>query len=176
MPFCSGCGNELGEGIAFCPKCGKPAGSAAAATPGAQPAGAAPGGAVPPPATTPQAAAGSGLDENVAALLAYVLGWLTGLIFFLIDKRPYVRFHAMQSIITFGALHILQIVLITGGVFGGILSGMGGGFLMGGLSFLLYGVFSLVILVTWVLCMVKAYQGQRFKLPVVGNIAEGYAK
>jgi uncharacterized membrane protein len=174
MPFCSGCGNEVGAGVAFCPKCGKPVGSvaqpAAAAPPAAAPVGAA------PPAVAPQAAAGSGLDENVAALLSYVLGWLTGLIFFLIDKRPYVRFHAMQSIITFGAFHILQIVLITGGVFGGLLSGMGGGLMMGGLSFILYGVFSLVILVAWVLCMVKAYQGERFKLPVVGNIAEGYAK
>jgi uncharacterized membrane protein len=166
MPFCSGCGNELGEGVAFCPKCGKPAGSAAAATPA---------GAVPPAVAT-QAAAGSGLEENVAALLAYVLGWLTGLIFFLIDKRPYVRYHAMQSIITFGALHILQIILITVGVFGGMMSAFGGGFLVGGLSFMLYMLFYLVILVTWILCMVKAYQGVRFKLPVVGNIAEGYAK
>jgi uncharacterized membrane protein len=116
------------------------------------------------------------LDENVAALLSYVLGWLTGLIFFLIDKRPFVRFHAMQSLITFGALHILQIVLITGGVFGGMMSAMSGGFLVGGLSFLFYGLFSVVILVTWILCMVKAYQGQWFKLPVVGNIAAGYAK
>ena len=41
---------------------------------------------------------------------------------------------------------------------------------------LFYSAFYLLIVVTWVLCMVKAYQGQRFKLPVVGNIAEGYAK
>lgn len=165
MPFCSGCGNELGEGAAFCSKCGQPVGSAAAT-----PAG------VISPGPAPQAAGSSGLDENVAALLAYVLGWLTGLIFFLIDKRPYVRFHAMQSIITFGALHILQIVLITAGVFGGMMSTMGGGFFLGGFSFMLYGLFYLVILVTWILCMVKAYQGERFKLPVAGNIAEGYAK
>jgi uncharacterized membrane protein len=134
---------------------------------------------MPPPAVAPQgtsAAAGSGLEENVAALLSYVLGWLTGLIFFLIDKRPYVRFHAMQSLITFGALHILQIILITGGVFGGFMSAMAGGFLLGGLSILLYSLFGVVVLVTWVLCMVKAYQGERFKLPLVGNIAEGYAK
>ena len=162
MAFCSGCGSEVGSDVGFCPKCGKPIGSAAA-----------PAGAAPPP---PAAAAGTGLEENVAGLLCYVLGWLTGLIFFLIDKRPFVRFHAMQSIITFGALHIVQIILIYGGIFGGLMGGMGGGLMMGGLSFLLYGLFSLVILVAWILCMVKAYQGQRFKLPVVGNIAEGFAK
>ena len=50
----------------------------------------------------------TGLDENVAGLLCYVLGWVTGIIFFLIDKRPYVRFHAAQSIVVFGGLHILN--------------------------------------------------------------------
>jgi uncharacterized membrane protein len=53
----------------------------------------------------------SGLSENVAGLLCYVLGWITGLVFFLIDKRPYVRFHAAQSLVVFGGLHILRIVL-----------------------------------------------------------------
>lgn len=165
MAFCSGCGSELASGVGFCPKCGKPVSSAAA------PAEVAP--ASPPPA----AATNSGLDENVAALLSYVLGWLTGLIFFLIDKRPFVRFHAMQSIITFGGLHVINLILVFGGVIGGFAGGMmGGGFLLGGLSFLLYALLSLVILVCWILCMVKAYQGERFKLPLVGNIAEGFAK
>jgi uncharacterized membrane protein len=165
MAFCASCGNELGAGVAFCPKCGKPTGAAAGATQAPAPASPA----------APQAAAGSGLEENVAALLSYVLGWLTGLIFFLIDKRPYVRFHAMQSIITFGALHVLQIFLIMVGVFGGFMSAMAGGLLVSGLSFLFYGLFYVVILVSWVLCMVKAYQGQRFKLPVVGNLAENWS-
>ena len=44
----------------------------------------------------------SGLEENVAGLLCYVLGWVTGLIFFLIDKRPFVKFHAAQSIVHVG--------------------------------------------------------------------------
>jgi uncharacterized membrane protein len=43
----------------------------------------------------------SGLSENLAALLSYVFGWITGLIFLLLDKRPYVRFHAAQSIVVF---------------------------------------------------------------------------
>ena len=165
MPYCAGCGSEVGAGVAFCPKCGRSTGVA-----GAPAAGAPAGGA--------SAAAGSGLEENVAALLSYVLGWLTGLIFFLIDKRPYVRFHAMQSIITFGGLHLIWIVLMFGGFvgMGGFMGGMFGSFALGGIMWLIYGLFNLLILVVWVLCMVKAYQGQRFKLPIVGNIAEGYAK
>jgi uncharacterized membrane protein len=50
----------------------------------------------------------SGLPENIAALLSYVLGWITGLVFLLIDKRPYVRFHAAQSIVVFLGLHALE--------------------------------------------------------------------
>ena len=53
----------------------------------------------------------SGLPENVAALLSYVLGWVTGLVFLLIDKRPYVRFHAAQSVVVFLGLHLLRGVL-----------------------------------------------------------------
>jgi len=53
----------------------------------------------------------SGLSENVAGLLCYVLGWVTGLIFYFIDKRPFVRFHAAQSIVVFGGLTIIRIVL-----------------------------------------------------------------
>jgi uncharacterized membrane protein len=58
----------------------------------------------------------SGLPENIAALLSYVLGWITGLIFLIIDKRPYVRFHAAQSIAIFLGLHVLRGVL--GQIFG----------------------------------------------------------
>src|SRR5207302_6020497 len=58
----------------------------------------------------------SGLSENLAALLSYVFGWITGLIFLLIDKRPYVRIHAAQSIVVFLGLHILRALL--GVIFG----------------------------------------------------------
>ena len=62
------------------------------------------------------ATASSGLSENAAACLSYALGWITGIIFYLIDRRPYVRFHAAQSIVTFGGLHLIRIVL--GMIFG----------------------------------------------------------
>src|SRR5271169_278906 len=103
MAFCSSCGTEV-AGAAFCPKCGQ----------------AQTGGAV---AQTSQSAQ-PGMAENVAGLLCYVLGWLTGIIFFLIDKRPFVRFHAAQSIVVFGGLHIINIAL---GLFLGV-SLFSGGF------------------------------------------------
>ena len=148
MAFCSGCGTEMGSDVAFCPKCGKSTTAAPA------------GGAVVDPV--------AGIPENIAGLLCYVLGWVTGLVFFLIDKRPSVRFHAMQSIIAFGALFVLQMALGFGGFIGGIL-----GFAFLGL---LNGLLGLVALVCWILCMVNAFQGKRFKLPVIGDMAENYSK
>ncbi|MGB6496691.1 MAG: hypothetical protein WBF09_06825, partial [Candidatus Acidiferrum sp.] len=81
MAFCKACGQDAGEAT-FCPKCGAPQGATQ-------------GGAVAAPSG---ATATSGMDENVAALVSYILGWVTGLIFLLIDKRPFVKFHAAQSI------------------------------------------------------------------------------
>ena len=149
MAFCAGCGTELGT-AAFCPKCGKPA--AGDAAPGAAP-GAAP-------------AAGTGIPENVAGLLCYVAGWVTGIIFFVIDKRPSVRFHAMQSIIIFGALFAIQIVS----------SMVIGTMINWGLAAAINGLCGLLALGCWIICMLKAFQGERFKLPVVGDLAEQYSK
>ena len=105
------------------------------------------------------------MTENVAGLLCYVLGWVTGLIFFLVDKRPYVRFHAVQSIVVFGGLQIIQIVLFGFGFrFGGV-----GAFSFGYLLSQLIGLLSLVL---WILLMVKAYQGHRFRVPVAADIAD----
>jgi uncharacterized membrane protein len=112
-----------------------------------------------------------GLSENAAALLSYVLGWLTGLLVFLIDKRPYVRFHAAQSLVVFGALHVIQVVIT-------IIFGLGWGFgSVGpthhlGAGLILLDTLNLLSLVLWIVCIVKAYQGVKFKLPVAGGIAE----
>jgi uncharacterized membrane protein len=150
MAFCKACGSELG-GAAFCPKCG--------ASQGASPA---------VPVTTAPAASSEGLAENVAGMLCYVLGWLTGIIFILIDKRPFVRFHAAQSIVVFGALMVLRIGL-------GIVLGAGG--LIGfGLWALISGVIGLLMLVLWILLMIKAYQHQLFRVPIAAPIADGIAK
>ena len=116
----------------------------------------------------------SGLSENVAGLLCYVLGWITGLVFFLIDKRPYVRFHAAQSLVVFGGLHILRIVLA---MMFGVSWWFGGGIGLTGFSFgwLLFSLISLVALILWIVLIVKAYQGERFKVPIAGDLAESFA-
>ena len=110
-----------------------------------------------------------GIDANLAGLLSYVAGWITGLIFFLSEKdNKFVRFHAMQSIIVFGALSIAVIAV-------SILMSF---FAMMRLYFvcsLLTGVNSLLSLaglILWIVLMIKAYQGEQFKLPVIGDIAE----
>jgi uncharacterized membrane protein len=111
----------------------------------------------------------TGMQANIAGLLSYILGWITGLIFFLIEKEnKFVRFHAMQSMIVFGALFILYIVV---GMFMTALAMMRLGFLIH-FFYLVNGVVMLVGLVLWVVLMIKAYQGEKFKLPVIGDIAE----
>ena len=99
----------------------------------------------------------SGMDQNVAGLLCYVAGWITGLIFFLIEKENrFVRFHAMQSIITFGGLTVLSIAL-----------GM-----IPFINLVVLPILGILQLILWIVLMVKAYQGQLFKLPMIGDIAE----
>jgi len=102
-----------------------------------------------------------GLDKNVSALLTYVLGWVSGLVIILIEKEDeFVRFHAMQSIITFGALTVLSIMF--------------------GTMFMFFGLIGPLIHVAgialWILLMAKAYQGEKFMVPVIGEIAEKWAK
>jgi uncharacterized membrane protein len=99
----------------------------------------------------------TGMNQNVAGLLCYLFGWITGLIFFLIEKEnKFVRFHAMQSIITFGGLTVLFMFLTFIPILG----------------WMLIPVLAIVQLILWILLMVKAYQGEKFKLPVIGDIAE----
>ena len=107
-----------------------------------------------------------GMQPNVAAGLSYVFGWVTGLIFFLIEKQNrFVRFHAMQSILFFGGLVVIDILLsIIGRLpFIGIFTG-----LIGILVFL-------VGFVGWIVLMINGFQGKYFKLPIVGDYAEKYA-
>ncbi len=154
MAFCAKCGAQLAAGATFCSSCGTAQGSGSG------------GGSA--------AAGTSGLEENVAGLLAYVLGWLTGIIFFVIDKRPFVKFHAAQSMVVFGALFIISIVL---NMFLGMswMAGSAVG-MMGTMVHFLFGTLVwLLSLVIWVLCMVKAYQHERYKLPFLGDIAENIA-
>jgi uncharacterized membrane protein len=151
MAFCSQCGQEIGN-AAFCPKCGAGQGAAA-----------------PPAATVAAASATAGLDENVAGLLCYILGWVTGLIFLLIDKRPFVKFHAAQAIAMSIGVTVLYFVL---GIFTGTMHFMH----LGLLAFLLYPLLGLAFFILWIFVMYKAYQHEKFKLPIIGDLVEGMLK
>ena len=99
----------------------------------------------------------TGLDVNIAGLLTYLLGFITGIIFLVIEKdSQFVRFHAMQSTIVSLGLFVLNIALGMIPFLGWIV-----GLLLAPVAFLL-----------WIFLMFKAFQGERFKLPVVGDIAE----
>lgn len=131
----------------------------------------------PPPVQTTKSS--TGLDENIAALLSYIFGWISGLIFFLIEKDSrLVRFHAMQSIlfnVLFGVLaFVLWIVLF---ILFMILSQVSDALtaIVGILSMLLWLLLIVGVLIGWVLCLVKAFQGQYFKLPIIGNFAEKFS-
>jgi uncharacterized membrane protein len=104
-----------------------------------------------------QEVSSTGLDPNLAGLLCYLLGLITGIVFLIIEKENrFVRFHAYQSLAVFGALSVLSLVA-------GFIPLIGKP-----ISFLL----APVGLILWILLMVKAYQGERYKLPVAGDWAE----
>ncbi len=100
----------------------------------------------------------SGLDPNVAAALSYALGWVTGLLFFLTEPHDrFVRFHALQSTIVFAALSVVCLLLQIIPLLGMLIT-----------VFLVIPVSA----VLWLILMFKAYQGERFKLPIAGDMAQ----
>lgn len=106
---------------------------------------------------------GTSLEPNVAGMLAYLFGWVTGLIFILIEPNDsFVRFHAMQSI-------IFSVIICVFSIIFGIM------FLIPFVGWILFMLLWIGTLIIWILCMVKAYQGERFKLPVIGDFAEKYS-
>jgi uncharacterized membrane protein len=121
----------------------------------------------------------TGMEENVAALLSYIFTWVSGLVFFLIEKDSrFVRFHAMQAILLGASAAVLGIVLwVAWAVIAIVLAMMSEvlASLVGIVVGLLIFVFYIAILVAWVMCLIKAYQKQYFKLPVIGNFAEKFS-
>jgi uncharacterized membrane protein len=131
----------------------------------------------PPPVQTTKSS--TGLDENIAATLSYVLNWVSGLVFFLIEKDSrLVRFHGMQSILLTVVAAVIFIVLwIVWIVIAVISTQLPGliGTLFNLIIVLVWIVFWLGIVIAWVMCLIKAYQSQYFKLPVIGNLAEKFS-
>ena len=121
----------------------------------------------------------TGLDENLAALLAYIAHFISGLIFFLIEKNSrLVRFHAVQAMALGIAFFVGSVVLMFSWlVIVGIASQISGllGSLIGLVVGLLIFVFYLAVIVGWIMGMVKAFQGQYFKLPLIGSFAEKFS-
>lgn len=116
-------------------------------------------------------AGSTGMQQNVAGLLCYALGWVTGLVFYFMEKEnKFVRFHAMQSIIVFGGLSIIGGLLTLFAMLL-LLIPTAGPILFG----LLVAFGSLLVTVLWILLMVKAYQNVRFKIPKIGDLAEKYS-
>lgn len=147
MAHCTKCGAAVADNAGFCPNCGAPQPAAGSPAPGV--------------VVTSSPSATPAMAENVAGLLCYVLGWITGLIFYFIDKRPFVRFHAAQSIVVFGGLMIVQIVLTMAFLATGVVLGFG-----------LRSLVSILGFVLWIVLMIKAYQGERYRLPIAADLAD----
>jgi len=99
----------------------------------------------------------TGMDANIAATLSYLVGFVTGVIFLLLEKEnKFVRFHAMQSTILFAGIVAIDILLQLVPILGALV------------------VIFVVIpasAILWLLLMFKAYQGEEFRLPLIGDMA-----
>jgi uncharacterized membrane protein len=125
-----------------------------------------PYGTPPPGAQSPLGPTSMGMQPNIEAGLSYVLGWVTGLIFFLAEKQNrFVRFHAMQSILFFGGLTVIQIILNVIGNFP----------FLGFFTYLVGVALGIIGIVGYIVLLINAFQGRYFKLPIVGDYAEKYA-
>lgn len=152
MPYCKECGAELEEDATYCSNCGAPVAEETESS---------------RPRRKKDYGTSLDMEENIEAVLTYVLGWITGIVFWVIEnKNEYVRFHAMQSILTFFPLTVLVFILNMAG--GGIWWAYGAGAAILALTSLV----GLLTFVLWIILMLKAYKGERYKLPVVGDIAE----
>ena len=111
------------------------------------------------PSTLGKSKEGTGLDKNTASALTYVLGPITGIVFLVIEKDPKVRFHAMQSLVVFGGLMLLQMML--------------------GATIFLAILIPIVLVaefVLWLLLIYKAWQGEDWEVPVLGQYARKFLK
>ena len=102
----------------------------------------------------------TGLQENVAGLLCYILGWITGIVFLIIEpKNKTIRFHAFQSILVFGTVSVIFMI------FGWIPI----------LNIIIYAVVGTAAFIAWIALMVPASQEKKYKVPIAGELAEKWA-
>jgi uncharacterized membrane protein len=135
--FCAKCGTENPEGAKFCSKCGAELDA--------------------PVAAKPETESSTGLSANAAGLLCYLAGWITGIIFLVLEqKSTFVKFHAWQSIMTFGVLTLAYIVVFWIPFVGWILSTLIG----------------ILMFVLWLILIIQAGTGKMWKVPGAGDWAE----
>ena len=156
--FCSKCGTENPDGSKFCSKCGAELGAPAKPSEAE---------------AKPEAESSTGMSANVAGLLCYLATWITGIVFVVLEKKStFVKFHAWQSIMTFGVLTVVQIILSIIGAIAWTTSPFGGAWRAASVL----GVIVWVITVgLWIALMIFAYQGKMWKVPGAGNWAEKQA-
>jgi uncharacterized membrane protein len=161
MPFCASCGSQV-EGK-FCAKCGATVGAAS------PPAGAAPPGPAPGAYAGAPGAPATGMTDNVASALSYVL--IAGILFLVIapyNQNKTIRFHAFQSIFMHVAMFAVWIglrlmFLIVGSIFGFWLIA------------LLFPLLALAFFIIWLFMVISAYQGKTVELPLIGPMARQQA-
>jgi uncharacterized membrane protein len=104
----------------------------------------------------------------IAAILSYSLGWFTGLLFFLFGRQhPYVRFHALQSLLFFGAINVADVALFN--IIGTLLKVQVFHFISA-IAVLLFLFLNFVAFVGWVVGMIQAARGKYYRLPLVGDL------
>jgi uncharacterized membrane protein len=147
--FCTNCGGQVPDNASNCPACGKavvrPAGTGATAGP----------------------VQAGGLADNIAGMLAYVT-IIPAIIFLVLEpynRNRFIRFHAFQSIFFYVAMFALSVAVTIIGVLP----------VLGWATLLLWPLVYLAVFVVWLLMVVKAYGGQMWKLPVIGDMAEKQA-
>ena len=98
-----------------------------------------------------------GIDENIEALLCYVLGWITGIVFLVLEKENrFVRFHALQSLAAFLPIFVILVII-------GMIPFIG---------WFLSVIISIFTLILWLFLMFKAFKGEKYKLPWAGDFAD----
>lgn len=156
MMFCAGCGSAITQGSGFCASCGKPVGTVSQ-------------GAVATAPAVISSPAASGLTKNLAGALAYILGLITGVLFLVLEpykRDPFVRFHAMQSILYSAAVIAFGIawrILVS------ILSEINPWLALA--TFPIRLLISLGFFALWLFAMYQAHSGREYRIPFVGALA-----
>ena len=125
--------------------------------------------AAPQPLPAPHKPFDERVPENIAGMLSYPLGWVGGLILMVIDKRPFVRYHAAQSVVVFASLSFLLLIL--------------GGFFLAAFvpgEAVLWSILRRMVELTWIVAavvlMLKAYSGERYRVPIAAAYGDRAAR